>query len=94
MILMLIINLLYGVFKSLLSVVPNIPPMPAAITDPLNFVAGFVGSGIGTVQYILTPPIFNALMIVGTGLLMFDILWATFWWIARKIPLFSSHIKQ
>lgn len=86
MILIAILSVIVTVFKILLGIVPDIPQMPGAVTDPLNFLASFVGSGIGTVQYIMSPPIFIALVVVGVALLAFDLAWAVFWWTIRKVP--------
>lgn len=94
MILLAIITFIFGAFKLLLLVVPDVPQMPAAITDPLNFVAGMVGSGVGIVQYILTPPIFIALSVVAVGLFTFDFFWAVFWWILPKIPVIGVHVRK
>ena len=94
MIVLAIITLIFGTFKLLLAVVPNVPQMSGWISDPLDFVAGMVGSGIGIVQYILSPPIFIALSVVAVGLFVFDFFWAVFWWTLRKIPVIGVHINK
>lgn len=93
MIILFLVTMIYSLVKLLLAVIPDLPPVPSAFSDPLGFLAQFIGSGVGIVQYIMSPPLFMAMVLVGGFLLAFDFLWAMFWFILRKVP-FANQIRQ
>ena len=68
-----LLNFVYWLFSFQFSITPNVPPLPQAIIDSLNGYLNIALSGVGVVRYFISDTLFNAIIIVGIAILVFDL---------------------
>lgn len=86
MLLEALLNFVYWMFSFQFSIMPNVPPLPQAIIDSLNGYLDIMLSGVGVVRYLISDTLFNAIIIVGIAILIFDYAYSILLWVIRKIP--------
>lgn len=86
MLLEALLNFVYWMFGFQFSIIPNVPPLPQPIIDSLNGYLDIALSGVGVVRYFIGDILFNAIIIVGIAILVFDYAYSIFLWAIRKIP--------
>lgn len=86
MLLEMILMGIVGAIGYLLEPFPTIPPMPAVISSGGDWFKSMILDVTGIVSFVLSPPLFIALV---TGfLVIFNLerFWSVFRWILNKLP--------
>lgn len=86
MIVEFIINGFLIVVNGMLSLLPQIPAMPTAITNGATWITDTIGNGIDILSYIYGSGLLSALIIIFVAIMAFDFYYGTLLWIVKKIP--------
>lgn len=85
----MIVEVLLNVFKSViefsLSILPNIPQFPSAITDSTTYIISLVGGAVGLVSYLFTPYLTVFAFTMFLVILNFDNVYKLSLWVLHKI---------
>ena len=71
---------------SIFSVLPSLPPVPAAISDGGGAITDFIAQGMSVIQALLSPALTVAVFTIMIAILAFEHIYHGILWILRKIP--------
>ena len=90
MIIEFILNTVTNVIQSVLGILPDLPAMPAWITDYTDILVSIITAPLEIMAYILTPAILIFVLTTTLVVFNFEIVYHAVMWVVRKLP-FSSH---
>jgi len=84
-----LIGFLLNILNGILSLIPNIPPMPDAIQQPTTYFLTLAVQTFNLLNYFFGLPVMLAIIFVSFSILFFEQAYHTIMWIVRKIPVIN-----
>lgn len=78
-----------AVILLIVNLLPELPSMPTAITEPTTSFLSVVGKGLGFVQYLYGAELFIALIVVAVAIMQFERIYHFVLFIVKKIPILN-----
>jgi hypothetical protein len=75
--------------KLILGILPDAPATPSAVTSGGSWVTDQVGSVISVLNYVFTPALMTAVMVVVVAMFTWEYIYAAAMWLIRKIPMIN-----
>lgn len=79
----------YALITGPISLIPDLPPMPAEIVSGLSTTNDLLFASVGFLKQLYSPLLFNLLLMLSIALLLFDQVYWFVMYILRKIPFLS-----
>ena len=80
-----ILNAFNATVQFILSLLPNIPSFPTAVTDALDTIVQLISDTVGVIAYIYTPLILVFVFTLFVAVIAFDNIYKFVMWVLHKI---------
>lgn len=87
MIFMTIINAFFGLLQTVLGVLPNVAPIPVAVSTGGDWALAQVSSVISVLNVVFSPALMSGAVLIIVGLFVWEWVYGSVMWVVRKIPL-------
>lgn len=89
----MILESLMTVISSLISMcfslLPNIPKMPATVTNTLTHVTTIITDNLGLLECVIRPQTLLVIIPLLVVTINIEHIWNVIWWIIEKIPILN-----
>jgi hypothetical protein len=84
-----IIHVVMSAVSALLSILPTLPAMDSGVVSAGSWVTTQVGAVIAVLNWIFTPSLMAAIVVIIVALFNFEWVYHSVMWIVHKIPIIS-----
>jgi hypothetical protein len=89
MIIELIIKAIISLLQTIMSVLPNLPAVPVAISSAGGWISDQIIGVVSLLRQLYGTTLLAALVLVGGSLLIFKTTYSFIMWVIRKIPVLN-----